>query len=329
MNPYIGYEFQLFGVEEYTLHNGKKEGMKILHLKNGHGLEMCISLNRGGDISMLSLNGKNMSYLCANGYVHNCFYDEKGAGWIKSFTGGFLTTCGFNNVGNPCSDEDGEYPLHGSINCIPVDSYSYDVVEDKYIDVKTIVLDEGIFARKLKRIRHIKVSLNENVFSIEDEIVNRGDATTPVLVLYHMNMGYPLLKEDSIVFINSSSVEPRNEHAKEGIKDYLKVEKPTVQYEEMCYYHKMINGKAGIFSPSEDIGLIIEYDCSKLKEFTEWKMMGIRDYVLGLEPGNVNPDGFVVNKQKGKITFLKPDEKLNYALQIKLFDKIDDFKEGM
>ena len=108
MNPYIGHEFQLFGVEEYTLNGGRREGMKILHVKNGLGLDMYISLNRGGDISALSLHGKNMSYLCPNGYVSSDYYDDKGTGWIKHFTGGFLTTCGFNNVGNPCEDEDGQ-----------------------------------------------------------------------------------------------------------------------------------------------------------------------------------------------------------------------------
>lgn len=327
MNPYIGHEFQLFGVEEYTLNGGKREGMKILHIKNGLGLEMCISLNRGGDISSLSLHGKNMSYLCPNGYVHSAYYDDKGIGWLKSFTGGFLTTCGFNNVGNPCQDEDGEYPLHGSINNIPVDSYSYDVVENEYIDVKMIVLDEGIFSRKLKRIRHIKVSLKKNTFDIDDEIINRGDNVTPVLVLYHMNMGYPLLKEDSIVYINSSSVKARNEHAQSDIENCLKMMKPTPQYEEMCYYHKMKTGKAGIYSPSENIGLMINYDCDSLKEFTEWKMMGVRDYVLGLEPGNVNPDGYVINKQKNLLTYVKPNEKLHYALTIELFDDVNEFNK--
>ena len=328
MNPYIGHEFQLFGVEEYTLNGGRREGMKILHVKNGLGLDMYISLNRGGDISALSLHGKNMSYLCPNGYVSSDYYDDKGTGWIKHFTGGFLTTCGFNNVGNPCEDEDGQYGLHGSINYTPLDSYSYDVIEDELIDVKMITLDEGIFSRKLKRIRHIKISLKKNDFSIEDEIINRGDQITPVLVLYHMNMGYPLLKEDSIVYIDSSKVEPRNEHAASDIDNCLKMNKPTAEYEEMCYYHKMKSGKAGIYSPSENIGLMINYDCHSLKEFTEWKMMGIRDYVLGLEPGNVNPDGYVINKAKNKLTYLKPEEKLQYKLVINLFDNLDEFNKG-
>ena len=327
MNPYIGHEFQLYGVEEYTLNGGRKEGMKILHVKNGLGLDMTISLDRGGDISSLSLHGKNMSYLTPNGYVSSRYYDDKGSGWIKTFTAGFLTTCGFNNAGSPCSDEDGEYPLHGSVNQIPVDSYSYEVLEDRIV-IRTVLLDEYIFNRKLKRVRLITVYLNKNEFEIEDEIENRGDKKTPVLCLYHMNIGYPLLKEDSIVVIDSKKVIARDKHAQEGIKEWNKMEKPTPNYQEMCYYHKMKSniGRAGIYSPSEDIGVMITYDSTKLKEFTQWKMMGVRDYVLGLEPGNVNADGYVVNKAKNLLTYLSPNEKLNYKLRIQLFDNIDEFK---
>lgn len=328
MNPYIGHEFQLFGVEEYTLNGGKKEGMKILHVKNGLDLDMTISLDRGGDISSLSLHGKNISYLTPNGYVSSKYYDDKGSGWIKSFTAGFLTTCGFNNVGTPSIDEDGEHPLHGCVNQIPVDSYSYEVLEDEIV-IKTILLDEYIFNRKLKRIRTIKISLKSNDFSIHDEIINRGDLLTPVMCLYHMNMGYPLLKEDSIIEIDSKEVIARDEHAKKGIDRWNKMEKPTPGYQEMCYYHKMKSDKglAKIYSPSENIGVIISYDSKSLTQFTEWKMMGVRDYVLGLEPGNVNADGYTVNKSKGLLTYLKPNEKLDYVINIKLVDNLKDFSK--
>ena len=36
----------------------------------------------------------------------------------------------------------------------------------------------------------------------------------------------------------------------------------------------------------EQIGLSIDYDAEDLDCFVEWKMMGIRDYALGLECGN-------------------------------------------
>ena len=153
MNSYIGHPFQVYGVEEYTLSGGRKEGNKILHVKNGLGLDMTISLSRGGDIVSLTYKGVNVSYLTPNGQVNPAYYDDRQDGWIKTFQGGFLTTCGFNNVGTSCEDENGKYPLHGSINQLPIENYSYDLIDDEHIDIRLVSLDESIFSRKLKFIR--------------------------------------------------------------------------------------------------------------------------------------------------------------------------------
>ena len=50
------------------------------------------------------------------------------------------------------------------------------------------------------------------------------------------------------------------------------------------------------------------FDTKELTCFTEWKMMGEKEYVLGLEPGNCTPDGRDVMRKKGMLEFLKPDE---------------------
>lgn len=39
-----------------------------------------------------------------------------------------------------------------------------------------------------------------------------------------MNMGYPLLDEDSVVKIESEEVTPRNKHAAEDIKNWMNME---------------------------------------------------------------------------------------------------------
>jgi len=52
----------------------------------------------------------------------------------------------------------------------------------------------------------------------------------------------------------------------------------------------------------------MEFDTAELKCFTEWKMMGEYDYVLGLEPGNCLPDGRKAMREQGILEFLKPDE---------------------
>ena len=78
------------------------------------------------------------------------------------------------------------------------------------------------------------------------------------------------------------------------------MEKPQRNYQERCYYHKFegSDGKASIYQPKLNVGLEISFDASKLDGFVEWKMMGVRDYVLGLECGNCYPDGRDVMRKK-------------------------------
>lgn len=321
MNKYIGHITQLYGVEEHRLVGGKKEGMRILEIKNGLGLEMTISLDRGGDISRLSCNGKNLGYFSPNGYVHPSYYDDKGVGFLKSFTAGFLTTCGLAAVGAPCEDQGETLPLHGSINNTPVDKYSYEVKE-KEIVIYSTVCDEVIFFHKLVLNREIHISLEDNSFFINDKITNTGDKEYPCMILYHMNMGYPLLSEKSQVEVSSVSVKGRTPLAEKEISLWNKMIKPTQGYEERCYFHSFKKeAYASIYNKDIKTGLKISFDKNNLKYFTEWKMMGERDYVLGLEPGNCHPDGRDVMRKEGKLTILKPEESVVYKVKVEIFNK--------
>lgn len=57
------------------------------------------------------------------------------------------------------------------------------------------------------------------------------------MILYHCNMGYPLLNKGSIVKIPNNGVTPRNAHAAESIEKALIMDKPQPDYEECCYYY--------------------------------------------------------------------------------------------
>ena len=51
MNKYAGHQNQIYGVEEMRLTGGKADGMRMLFVRKGKGLEFWISLDRCGDIS--------------------------------------------------------------------------------------------------------------------------------------------------------------------------------------------------------------------------------------------------------------------------------------
>ena len=323
MNPYIGHDSQVYGIEEHRLVGGKGDGMRLLEINNGKGAELTVVLDRCADISRLRYKGVNLSYFSPCGYVAPAYYDAAGANWLKSFTAGYLTTCGLQAVGSPCTDEGEELPLHGSIANMPAEQV-YWLEEEGDLVVYATIRDEGIFAPKLRMSREIRVSLRSNEFSIQDTIENTGDTKQPFEILYHMNMGYPMLDEDSILEIPSAEVLPRDEHAAEDIGNWMHMMKPEAGYVERCYYHKFPdrNGKAGIYQPKLGKGLEITFDAEELDGFVEWKMMGVRDYVLGLECGNCYPDGRDVMRKTGMLKFLEPGEKKTYQVKVRMFERL-------
>ncbi len=308
MNKYTGNPIQTYGVEEMRLCGGKGDGMRMLYVRNGKGLEFWISLDRAADITRLSLKGDNFSFISACGYVAPSYYDKDGVGFLKSFTAGFCTTCGLTAVGSPCTDDSEELPLHGTISNTPCESFGY-WIDDENIHIRALIRDARIFTHKLVLDREYTVSLTKNEIILTDKVKNVGSATAPFEIMYHCNMGYPLISEETEIKIPATRVIPRNEHSATGIDTCLKAEKPQADYEEMCFYHEMSGiAEVSVFNPNIEKGLKMTFDTKELKCFTQWKMMGEYDYVMGLEPGNCNPDGRDVMREKGMLEFLAPDE---------------------
>ncbi len=330
MNKYIGHPYQLSGVLEYRLSGGRAEGMRMLRIRNGAGLDFDISIDRCADISTLSFGGANMGYFAPSGYVHPAYYVNRGGEFLKSFTAGFFTTCGLVAVGSPCCDEGEELPLHGSISNTPAECYAYEE-DENFITVKATVRDASLFSHQLILKRQYKISKKENVITLSDCIENVGSKESPIMILYHCNMGYPLLSENSQVVIDAEKVTPRNEHAAEDTDNCLKMEKPQADFEERCYYHDIRekNGvaKCGIFNPDIEKGLVLSYNKDTLDRFTEWKMMGEVEYVLGLEPGNCTPDGRDVLRKNGELKFIAPGETYKTNVTFTFTDNEKIFEE--
>ena len=326
MNPYIGHDSQVYRIEEHRLSGGRGDGLRLLEVSNGKGLQMTVSPDRCADISRLSFRGINMSYFSPCGYVAPAYYDDQEDGWLKSFTAGYLTTCGLRSVGTPSTDRGVRYPLHGTIANTPAERCFWGeekTPEGTDLVIRALIKDERIFGPKLRMDREIRISTRENEFTITDRIENTGDDEEGIEILYHMNMGYPLLDEDSLVEIPSVEVIPRDKHAAEDIANWKQMIKPQEGYVERCYYHRFEGkeGKASIWQPKLGLGLEILFDPSQLDGFVEWKMMGIRDYVLGLECGNCYPDGRSAMRDKGMLKFLKPGETKKYQVKVRMMEE--------
>lgn len=323
---YYGHDTQFYGVEEHRLIGGKGDGMRLLQVRNGSGLEFTVSADRAADISRLSYKGVNINYMGPAGYVAPAYYDEPGFGFLKSFTCGFLTTCGLRAIGAPSIDGDTPCPLHGTISNTPADRIYY-TEEDGKIEIHAQVNDMEIFKQKLILSRTISCEYGSNKLKISDRIKNAGSAPEPFMLLYHMNMGYPLLSEKARFSVSSKRVLPRDDRAAEDLDTWNQMIPPVPNFEEQCYYHEFEENRpcAKLYNPDAKVGIAIRWDQKKIPYMTEWKMMGERDYVLGLEPCISKLEGRAELRKNGTLQFIAPGETRDFEIEAEFFDNEADW----
>lgn len=332
---YVGNLDQIFKLLPYQMAGGKADGVKMLNVQDGSGLSFDVNLDRGLDLPYLSYKGNNMSYIAPCGIVAPPYFDDKGIGFLKSFTAGFLTTCGLQNIGNPGTYEGKEYGLHGNIANTPAKYTNYEIADDEegnpVLKMKGVVEEGVIFSDRLSLTRNITCAYKSKKIVLRDTVKNTGFKTAQHMILYHINIGYPLLSPDSQLFIPAKEVLPRNEHSRSGLHNWSEITEPIACFEEMCFFHKLRkdnqhNSIVGIYNHKLEIGLAIEFNALALDHFVQWKMLGKGDYVMGLEPCNGPVDGVEDAYQRNKMKFLKPQQEVSYDITFQILDGLQDLE---
>jgi hypothetical protein len=141
------------------------------------------------------------------------------------------------------------------------------------------------------------------------------------MILYHINIGFPIVDDGSVLVHNSRKVQSRDEEAEKGIDDCGVFSAPVKDYKEQVFYHDMepdASGRVrvGIVNEGKELGVMVTYHKNQLPRFIEWKMMGEATYVVGLEPANCLVEGRDKDRERGTLQFLEPGEKRSYDLEI-------------
>jgi hypothetical protein len=325
---YIGNTAQIGGSRHYLLSDGRGRDMRAIDINSGSGLHYTILPDRGMDISLASFKGHNLVYLSCNGETHPAFFEPAGFGWLNTFAGGLLTTCGLTYLGAPVKDGEEELGLHGRYSTIPSKQVA-DLSEwngDQYhIKLRGITEEGHIFGYRLRLEREISTVVGENIIRIKDTVTNFGYKTSPYTILYHMNLGYPILSEYSELIIDPAVTIPATSHAAEGINEFRRFVKPVANCQEQVYYHTMKADAKGwarvcLLNRKLGISLAIRFNTDQLPYLTEWKMMGMGDYVLGLEPCNVPARNRVSLKEDNLLPYLKEGETVVNNIEVELSD---------
>lgn len=333
LNEYIGSIAQIGGIKEYELKSGKSKGVSAIDVNLGHGLRFTVLPDRGMDIAWCDYKGVPISYISKTGIVSPEYFEPTGLGFLKGFYCGLLTTCGMTYMGAPCKDGEEELGLHGKISNIPATEVhaTGEWIDKNYVmRVGGKVTESSVFGPNVTLKREYTSVLGDKKILMKDEIENNGFKKEPFMLLYHFNLGYPLLNENSILYTSSSEVFPRDEEAKKGEKEWNKFQKPTLDYREQVFYHTINTKKTNygcLYNPKLELGVYIKFNNEYLNNLIQWKMMGKGEYVLGIEPGTANVDGRDKVRQSGKLQYIEPQETKTVEIEIGIIEGKEELEK--
>ncbi len=285
----LGNSKQIINAYKLVFTAGAEKGKNCILVNNG-SLEVLFNEDNALDIFWVKYRGINLSFLTKNGL------NTKSATFKETFEGGFLYTCGMDNVSSCEKDK----PIHGSLHHTKAEDVSVNVLNDKVI-VSGIVRQSGLFSENIVLKRNFEIYSDKIL--INDCVVNQGYTDAEYCLLYHTNYGYPFLDENLILDADVKSSEGLTTYAQSRIDKRTRITPPVDGGEEEVFYNVLNVGDFSLTNKNLGIKVEMRYDLNDFPVTLQWKSMVSGDYALGIEPSTTRFDKFEkrkIEKQKSK-----------------------------
>ena len=310
---HVGSMQQLAYIRSLTYHEGRTEGLKALEVKNGK-LQFKILADKCMDVGEFSYAGVNLNFLSKPGLQGRNHYDTHGDEALRSIMGGLFFTAGLENICAPCTCGGKDYPMHGRIRTTPAEHLSADARWENgaYVLRASGEMREGeLFGENLVLRRTIETVYGSKTVTLTDVIENEAYRPEPLMLLYHINIGYPLLEEGAELLVPTRGVTPRDEASTGHEGEWNVMDAPKENEPEYVFIHEPVADAKGnvivaVINEKLGLGLRLTYTAGNLPRFMEWKSTAAGDYVLGLEPSNSSVYGRPYHEAQGSLHHLAP-----------------------
>ena len=335
----VGDISQIAGVRLCTLADGVERGVRAAEFRTGSGLGFTVLIDRGLDVSGASYKGQSLAWRSATGDTSPAYFEEPGLGWLRSFYGGLVVTCGMTYAGAPNTDQGKPLGLHGRVSNTPASNICADGEwsgDDYTMWVQGRVREACVFSENIELQRKISAKLGESKIWIHDKVTNLAHHETEHMMLYHINIGFPVIDAGGRLVAPVLDYKPRDAEAEIEKEKYAELPAPVPAFKERVYYLDMATDSDGNvnaalvnpgFNAGQGFGIYIKYPKREMPEFTEWKMVGEGTYVVGMEPANCRVEGRAKERERGALQFLKPGETREYHLELGVLSGPDELAE--
>ncbi|HYZ27320.1 MAG TPA: aldose 1-epimerase family protein [Geminicoccaceae bacterium] len=334
---------QVAGVELLEYADGPERGVRVLDFRTGAGLSFRVAVDRGFDLLSADYGGVPIGWRSPTGPRHPglaSVEENRGWGFLRAFTG-LLATCGLDHALAPATSSvahyiypgftESDYPLHGRVAQIPARLVGYG--ERWEGDACTLwaegeVAQTAVFGENLVLTRRIEAEFGGTTISVDDRVENRGFRPTPHMLLYHYNIGYPLLDDGAELLVPSRAIVHAMHgdlHA-QGVGHRIQGP-PRADFSEQVYEHDVVAGPDGMASAAlvnqalgAGLGIRLDYDRTALPCLIEWQCLQSGLYVLGIEPSTNHVLGRKFAEERRELMFLEHAETRRYRTRLLVLD---------
>jgi galactose mutarotase-like enzyme len=175
---------------------------------------------------------------------------------------------------------------------------------------------------KLTMARKISTWLGANSLTIEDTVENEGHTSSPFMMLYHFNFGFPLVSGETQLLSPTRSVVTM---ARENVTQpdlYRRFQHPTPRFQDSVFRHEVVPDADGYVTAAlvnkgpAPFGAYVRYRWKELPHLWQWKMLAQGVYTVALEPANCWIEPRSEARKSGELKFLEPGQVVSHHLEI-------------
>jgi hypothetical protein len=330
----VGRPGQLAGIERLVYSGGVAQGVDVLRMVTGGALQYDVLPTRGLDIGRLDFLGVPLAWQSMNGIPHPAFYDRQGIEWLRTAAGGFVMSCGMTQVGWSGRAETSGEGLHGRAHHLPcweINTTECWEGDELILEVSGTIRQARMFGENLSRRRSIRSVVGTSRLTLTDVYRNEGFSPSPLMMLYHFNLGFPFVTPKMRIEFPSEEIFGRDDIARRG--NPLLWTEPDPEFEEQVFYHYRLRQdptgwtEVRLVQPEFPSGphgnhgavmLKLGWETHHLPHFVQWKMCGAGVHTLGIEPANCGVGGLDEERGKGTVRVLEPGEEIEVRLAVEL-----------
>ncbi|NLE45992.1 MAG: aldose 1-epimerase family protein [Chloroflexi bacterium] len=326
---YVDSVDQIAGIRLLEAGDGRERGVRMFHVWTGAGLTFDVLADRALDIAAFQFQGMSLSWISSVGNIHPAYYEPHGGAWLRSFQGGLFVTCGLDHFGGPCVDGDEELGVHGRISNLAASQISYRTEwngDDYELEISGRVRQTRVYGENLVLRRKISTALGSNQVRIDDVVTNEGREPHPHMILYHFNLGFPLITEDAVIVMDAEETVPTNPAASDRVAHWRDLDAPTSGFAQEVFRHRPAADERGrvriaVKNPGLGVGLQWTFERDALPYVYQWKQMGDGTYVLGIEPSNCGYQGRCEAREQDALPYLDPGESQSYSIDVEVIER--------